>query len=68
MRSATDKVETEMAAPAGGVLARIVAGVGETVAVGALLAELSVGDAEVEAGVEAIVPRGTGAGRGPGAL
>jgi 2-oxoglutarate dehydrogenase E2 component (dihydrolipoamide succinyltransferase) len=40
----TDKVETEITAPAGGVLARIAAGVGDTVPVGALLAELSVGD------------------------
>lgn len=38
---ATDKVDTEIAAPADGVLARIVVAVGDTVAVGGLLAELS---------------------------
>lgn len=37
----TDKVETEITAPVGGVLARIVAAEGETVPVGALLAELT---------------------------
>jgi 2-oxoglutarate dehydrogenase E2 component (dihydrolipoamide succinyltransferase) len=42
----TDKVDTEVLAPADGVLARIVAPVGETVAVGEPLAELAVsGDA-----------------------
>jgi pyruvate dehydrogenase E2 component (dihydrolipoamide acetyltransferase) len=39
----TDKVETEIAAPADGVLARIAAAVGETVPVGALLGELASG-------------------------
>lgn len=37
----TDKVDTEVTAPAAGVLARIVAQAGETVAVGAPLAELA---------------------------
>ena len=42
----TDKVDTEVVSPAEGVLHRIVAAVGETVAVGAPLAELAVdGDA-----------------------
>jgi pyruvate dehydrogenase E2 component (dihydrolipoamide acetyltransferase) len=44
----TDKVETEIPAPADGVLARIAAGVGDTVPVGALLAELSAGALEGE--------------------
>jgi pyruvate dehydrogenase E2 component (dihydrolipoamide acetyltransferase) len=39
---ATDKVDTEVYAPASGVLARIVAGEGETAAVGDPLAELAV--------------------------
>jgi 2-oxoglutarate dehydrogenase E2 component (dihydrolipoamide succinyltransferase) len=42
---ATDKVDTEIAAPADGVLARIVADAGDTVPVGGLLAELRVGGA-----------------------
>ena len=40
---ATDKVDTEVVAPADGVLTRVIAQVGETVAVGEPLAELSVG-------------------------
>jgi pyruvate/2-oxoglutarate dehydrogenase complex dihydrolipoamide acyltransferase (E2) component len=40
----TDKVDVEIPAPAAGTLARIVAGPGETVEVGAVLAELEVGD------------------------
>ena len=39
---ATDKVDTEVVAPADGVLARVIAEVGETVEVGEPLAELSV--------------------------
>ena len=41
---ATDKVDTEVASPADGVLARILAEAGDTVAVGDPLAELAVGD------------------------
>ncbi|MEW6582892.1 MAG: biotin/lipoyl-containing protein, partial [Actinomycetota bacterium] len=40
----TDKVDVEIPSPASGVLARIVAEPGATVEVGALLAELAVGD------------------------
>ncbi len=40
----TDKVDVEIPAPASGVLSRIVARPGETVEVGAVLAELEVGD------------------------
>ncbi|MGE4175168.1 MAG: multifunctional oxoglutarate decarboxylase/oxoglutarate dehydrogenase thiamine pyrophosphate-binding subunit/dihydrolipoyllysine-residue succinyltransferase subunit [Thermoleophilia bacterium] len=40
----TDKVDVEVPAPAAGTVARIVAAPGETVEVGALLAELSTGD------------------------
>jgi pyruvate/2-oxoglutarate dehydrogenase complex dihydrolipoamide acyltransferase (E2) component len=40
---ATDKVDTEVLAPADGVLAKIVAAAGETVAVGEPIAELAVG-------------------------
>ncbi|MGV1048085.1 MAG: dihydrolipoamide acetyltransferase family protein [Solirubrobacterales bacterium] len=53
---ATDKVDTEVVAPAAGVLAKIVAGEGENVAVGAPLAELAVGEdaaAALEAGESA---------------
>src|SRR4030088_1081491 len=39
----TDKVDTEIVSPADGVLARIVAEIGDTVAVGATLAELAAG-------------------------
>jgi 2-oxoglutarate dehydrogenase E2 component (dihydrolipoamide succinyltransferase) len=46
---ATDKVDTEVASPASGVLARIVAGVGATVAVGATLAELAVASSAEDA-------------------
>ena len=42
----TDKVDVEIPAPASGVLARIVAEPGETVEVGAVLAELEVGDGD----------------------
>jgi 2-oxoglutarate dehydrogenase E2 component (dihydrolipoamide succinyltransferase) len=48
---ATDKVDTEVLAPADGVLARVIAAEGETVAVGEPLAELAV-DSEVSARVE----------------
>ena len=40
---ATDKVDTEVLAPADGVLTKIVAAAGETVAVGEPIAELAVG-------------------------
>jgi 2-oxoglutarate dehydrogenase E2 component (dihydrolipoamide succinyltransferase) len=47
---ATDKADTDVVSPAEGVLARIVAQVGDTVAVGATLAELAVGgDVDVPA-------------------
>jgi pyruvate dehydrogenase E2 component (dihydrolipoyllysine-residue acetyltransferase) len=49
---ATDKVDTEVVAPADGVLARVIAQVGDTVEVGAPLAELS-----LEAGAAAAEPR-----------
>ncbi|HWE11821.1 MAG TPA: 2-oxo acid dehydrogenase subunit E2 [Solirubrobacteraceae bacterium] len=49
----TDKVETDIPAPADGVLARTVAAVGETVPVGALLGELRVG-ADAPASVPAL--------------
>jgi pyruvate/2-oxoglutarate dehydrogenase complex dihydrolipoamide acyltransferase (E2) component len=39
----TDKIDTEVPAPCGGVLAEILVGVGETVAVGAVLARISTG-------------------------
>jgi len=42
----TDKVDVEIPAPVAGRLARIVAGPGETVEVGGVLAELEVGDGE----------------------
>jgi 2-oxoglutarate dehydrogenase E2 component (dihydrolipoamide succinyltransferase) len=48
----TDKVDVEIPAPAAGRLARIVAGPGETVEVGAVLAELEVGDGAPVAPVE----------------
>jgi pyruvate dehydrogenase E2 component (dihydrolipoyllysine-residue acetyltransferase) len=48
---ATDKVDTEVVAPADGVLARVIAQVGDTVEVGAPLAELS-----LEAGAAAAEP------------
>jgi pyruvate dehydrogenase E2 component (dihydrolipoyllysine-residue acetyltransferase) len=51
---ATDKVDTEVVAPADGVLAKILVQVDEDVAVGAPLAELAVGDG-------AAVPDGGGA-------
>jgi pyruvate dehydrogenase E2 component (dihydrolipoamide acetyltransferase) len=58
----TDKVETEIAAPADGVLARIAAAAGDTVPVGALLAELSTGATErpvaVPVAVDPLVPAG----------
>ncbi|MBS1880616.1 MAG: hypothetical protein JST31_13980, partial [Actinobacteria bacterium] len=41
----TDKVDTEIVSPAAGTLTRIVAEAGDTVAVGAPLAELDGGDA-----------------------
>ena len=47
---ATDKVDTEVVAPADGVLARVVAEVGATVAVGEALAELSVAGGTAEYG------------------
>src|ERR1700738_331105 len=40
----TDKVDAEVAAPVGGTLVRIHAAEGETVPVGALLAEIAAGD------------------------
>lgn len=43
---ATDKVDTEVVSPADGVLARVVAAEGDTVAIGAVLAELTVAPAE----------------------
>jgi pyruvate dehydrogenase E2 component (dihydrolipoamide acetyltransferase) len=48
---ATDKVDTEILAPADGVIARLIAAEGETVAVGDPLAEMAV-DAAVAAAVE----------------
>jgi 2-oxoglutarate dehydrogenase E2 component (dihydrolipoamide succinyltransferase) len=48
----TDKVDVEIPAPVAGRLARIVAEPGETVEVGALLAELEVGDGERSASAE----------------
>jgi pyruvate/2-oxoglutarate dehydrogenase complex dihydrolipoamide acyltransferase (E2) component len=41
----TDKIDTEVPSPAGGVIAEIVVGVGETVDVGAVLARIATGDA-----------------------
>src|SRR5690348_12573436 len=58
----TDKVDTEIASPCDGVLARIVAEVGETVAVGATLAELAVG-ADISAPAPSPVPVASGAPR-----
>jgi 2-oxoglutarate dehydrogenase E2 component (dihydrolipoamide succinyltransferase) len=55
----TDKVDTEIASPADGVLARIVAAVGETVAVGATLAEVAVGGGETTPASSEPVPRET---------
>ena len=46
---ATDKVDVEVEAPAGGVVARIVVAEGETVPVGEALAELTTGDGAVAA-------------------
>ncbi len=53
---ATDKVDTEVVAPADGVVARIVVAADQTVAVGAPLAELAVG-ADAAAAVAAAEPR-----------
>jgi pyruvate dehydrogenase E2 component (dihydrolipoamide acetyltransferase) len=50
---ATDKADTDVVSPADGVLARIVAEAGDTVAVGATLAELAVGG---DVGVPAAAP------------
>jgi pyruvate/2-oxoglutarate dehydrogenase complex dihydrolipoamide acyltransferase (E2) component len=47
----TDKIDTEVPAPAGGVVAEILVAVGETVDVGTVLARLSVGDAGAGEGV-----------------
>jgi pyruvate dehydrogenase complex dihydrolipoamide acetyltransferase long form len=49
----TDKVDTEVPAPADGVLTRILVGEGETVPVGVVLAELAVGEDARAAAVEA---------------
>jgi 2-oxoglutarate dehydrogenase E1 component len=46
----TDKVDVEVPAPASGVVTRIVAAAGETVEVGALLAELNPGDGGANGG------------------
>jgi pyruvate dehydrogenase E2 component (dihydrolipoamide acetyltransferase) len=62
----TDKVETEIAAPADGILARIVAAVGETVPVGALLAELAAGTAGSEFAAVAVGGERVGADASPG--
>ncbi|HEY5244729.1 MAG TPA: dihydrolipoamide acetyltransferase family protein [Acidimicrobiales bacterium] len=43
----TDKIDTEVPAPVGGVVAEIVVGVEETVEVGVVLARISTGDAPV---------------------
>jgi 2-oxoglutarate dehydrogenase E2 component (dihydrolipoamide succinyltransferase) len=50
---ATDKVDTEVVAPADGVLAKIVAAEGDNVAVGQAIAELAVGGDAAEAAVPA---------------
>ncbi|MFN8215983.1 MAG: dihydrolipoamide acetyltransferase family protein [Solirubrobacterales bacterium] len=57
---ATDKVDTEVTAPADGVLAKQLVGEGENVAVGAPLAELAVG-----ADAAAVSPANGGPGGGP---
>src|SRR6201987_5648831 len=41
----TDKIDTEVPAPAGGIVTEILVAVGETVPVGTVLARLAVGDA-----------------------
>jgi pyruvate dehydrogenase E2 component (dihydrolipoamide acetyltransferase) len=56
---ATDKVDTEVLAPADGVLTKIVAAAGETVAVGEPIAELAVG-AEAATAESADAPVGSG--------
>ena len=61
---ATDKVDTEVVAPSDGVLARVVAEVGETVPVGAVLCELAVGADAAARGCCGGV--GVGAGRAGG--
>src|SRR5581483_6318777 len=58
----TDKVDTEVVSPADGVLARVIAAVGETVEVGRPLAELAVG-----AGAAVVAEPGAAAVAEPGA-
>src|SRR6185437_5763018 len=55
----TDKVDVEIPAPVAGRLARIVAEPGETVEVGAVLAELEVGGGERGASAEPRNPTGS---------
>ena len=57
---ATDKVDTEVVAPAAGVLAKVLVDEGANVAVGAPLAELAIGDAATAAAIEAAGPVGEG--------
>jgi 2-oxoglutarate dehydrogenase E2 component (dihydrolipoamide succinyltransferase) len=57
---ATDKVDTEVVAPADGVLAKILAEPGTDVPVGEPLAELAVGDAAAAVALEAAKPVGEG--------
>ncbi|HVO54984.1 MAG TPA: 2-oxo acid dehydrogenase subunit E2, partial [Solirubrobacterales bacterium] len=57
---ATDKVDTEVVAPAAGVLAKQLVAVGDDVPVGAPLAEMAVGDAAAAAAFEAAGPVGEG--------
>ena len=52
----TDKIDVEIPAPTGGVLARVLVEEGETVEVGTVLAELEVGGRRVEAGSESEGP------------
>jgi 2-oxoglutarate dehydrogenase E2 component (dihydrolipoamide succinyltransferase) len=62
---ATDKVDTEVVAPADGVLAKILVAVDENVAVGAALAELAVGTDAAAAILEASGGAGEGSPDAP---
>ena len=63
----TDKVDVEVPAPAAGTVARIVAAPGETVEVGALLAELSTGNGAAPAGGNGGAPPATAEPEAPAA-
>ena len=63
----TDKIDTEVPAPAAGTVTEIVVAVGETVQVGTVLARLDTGGGGAVAGAGAGAGAGVGAGPGAGA-